>query len=260
MTTKGVVDVVFSLDASDSMRPCIDAVKTHITGFLKGLESDLQRHWDVRFDYVAHWTAESADGGGGIVHHEESLYHHEEDNGLLGALYNRQHSEPTRFFTSDIEELRKGLGRIEVAGDEGPLIALDFCLDFPWRPAEECHRVVILLTDETFETSISPELELEYMEQVQEKIEDLRIQLFVVAPDSAGFDRLSQVDKSEYEVIEALEDGLSSVDFAELLAAIGSSVSASVPNQLSKTKEVTRGLFGQEDWGFAEPGSLEDGR
>ena len=256
MTTRGVVDVVFSLDASDSMRPCIVAVKDHMSSFLEGLHADLQRKWDVRFDYVAHFTGVSA--GGGITHHHESLFHYEADNLLLDALYTKDHPKPMRCFTSDIDEFKQGLDRIQVAGDEGPLVALDSCLDFPWRYADDCHRVIIFLTDEAFETSSLPEFEIERMDQLQQKVEDLRVLLFIVAPESAGFDRLSEIDRCEYEVVDGLSDGLTGVNFDELLAGIGKSVSVSVPNQRSTVKTVTRGLFDQENWGVAESESLED--
>ena len=74
--------------------------------------------------------------------------------------------------------------------------------------------------------------------------------LFIVAPQSAVFDELSQVDKSEYEVLDSKNDGMQNVDFTKLLSAIGKSVSVS---NLQETKPpiIERGLFGQASWGGA---------
>ena len=252
MSTKGVADVVFCLDASDSMKPCIDGVKTHISSFLEGLKSDRQRSWDVRFDFLAHQTVL---GEGGVIGHGHySLYHDgefSEGGDVLTALYTGQQG---RFFTTDIDEFKRGLDKVEVIGDEGPLVALDSCLDFPWRKAGECHRVVIFMTDEPFETSSAPELERQFLEELLQKTQDLKVLLFIVAPDSPAYEELAEVDKSEYEAVDSRSAGLADVDFRKLLSGIGKSVSVSTANQQGPTAEKTvkRGLFGQTEWGTIE--------
>jgi len=247
MSTKGVADVVFCLDSSDSMKPCIDGVKAHITSFLEGLKSDQQRTWDVRFDFVAHNTVTGE--GGAIGHRHFSLYQNESGNDALTGVY--QGSGNGRFFTSDIDEFKRGLDKVEVLGDEGPLIALDTCLDFPWRKADECHRVVIFMTDEPFETSSKPEMEKPFLEELLQKTADLKILLFIVAPESSVYEKLSEVDKSEYEVVESHSAGLADVDFRKLLSGIGKSVSVSTANQQGTPveKEIKKGVFGQTGWG-----------
>jgi hypothetical protein len=246
-STKGVADVVFCLDASDSMKPCIDGVRTHIGSFLEGLKSDQQRAWDVRFDFVAHFTVKGEEDSIGHAHF--SLYHDEPENDVLDNLYLKQGTG--RFFTSNIDEFKRGLDKVQVLGDEGPLVALDSCLDFPWRKADECHRVIVFMTDEPFETSSKPEMEKQFLGQIQQKTEDLKILLFIIAPESPAYEELSEVDKSEYEVIESQSSGLADVDFKKLLSSIGKSVSVSTVFQqaLHGNKEVNRGLFGQANWG-----------
>jgi hypothetical protein len=256
MSTKGVVDVVFCLDASDSMKPCIDGVKAHISSFLEGLKADRQRTWDVRFDFLAHCALFTDHGTIGHAHF--SLFHNVnnvgEGNSVLDALYNSQQGRGGRFFTTDIEEFKRGLDEIEVAGDEGPLVALDSCLDFPWRNVDECHRVIIFMTDEPFETSSNPDMERGFLEEILQKTQDLRVLLFIVAPDSAGYEELAEVDKSEYEAVESESNGLADVDFGKLLSGIGKSVSVSTANQqgVSVEKKVKRGVFGQMEWGSVE--------
>ncbi len=258
MSTKGVADVVFCLDASDSMKPCIDGVKTHISSFLEGLKSDRQRNWDVRFDFLAHQTVL---GEGGVIGHGHySLYHNgesSEEGDVLTALYTGQKGQQGqrgRFFTTDINEFKRGLEKVEVIGDEGPFVALDSCLDFPWRKAGECHRVVIFMTDEPFETSSAPEEERQFLEELLQKTQDLKVLLFIVAPDSPAYEELAEVDKSEYEAVDGRSAGLADVDFRKLLSGIGKSVSVSTANQQKPTaeKKVKRGLFGQTEWGNVE--------
>ena len=48
MSTKGVVDVVFCIDASGSMAPCIDAVRKNLDAFLDALGGDANRKIDCR--------------------------------------------------------------------------------------------------------------------------------------------------------------------------------------------------------------------
>jgi len=233
-TTKGVADIVFCLDASYSMRPCFDAVKSHIDDFISGLKSDGQMSWDLRFDYIAHCSSD------GLFLHK-SLFCSE----VHRVLY--QGESGGRFFTTDMDELKNGLSSENVQGDESPLIALDFCLDFPWRDASECHRVVVLLTDEPFETGTNQSFQKEKLGQLIEKIMALKVILYIVGPKSEVFDELSAVDKSEYTPVDMSGDGLKSVNFSELLNYIGKSVSKSNLQQIT-TPEVSRGLFGQERW------------
>ena len=42
MSTKGVVDIVFLIDATGSMKHCIDAVKSNIQAFCRDLVNDQQ--------------------------------------------------------------------------------------------------------------------------------------------------------------------------------------------------------------------------
>src|SRR5687767_2457379 len=191
MSTKGVADIVFCLDASDSMRPCLEAMCRHIDGFIGGLSSNRQMQWDWRIDFLAHSC------GDGTMRCE-SLHH--ESVGLIDSLYRR--GGTGQFFTADLAELRRGLSRIKAFGDEAPLVALDCCLDFPWRRASGCHRVVVLMTDEPFETSHAQEEQLRQLPALINKIQKMHVMLYMVAPDSAGFDLLACIDKSVYEVVD----------------------------------------------------------
>jgi hypothetical protein len=243
MSTRGIADVVFCLDASASMQPCIEAVKRHISDFITGLTSNGQQKWDLRLDFVAHQTAES--GSGGTVFQDRSVFHDE----CHAALYGGFMQGGGRFFTADQGQFQSGLSKVVCQGDEVMLVALDFCLDFPWRPAKECHRVVIMLTDEPAETgSIVPEQKAKVADLIK-KVQDQRVMLFLVAPDSPIYQELASADKSEYEVVDDAQTGrgLAGVEFRKVLEYIGKSVSVSA-NQGAPEAKVQRGLFGQKSW------------
>jgi hypothetical protein len=240
MSTRGTADIVFCLDASSSMQPCFDAMRKHIGEFVTSLQSNAQMKWDWRLDFVAHCAG---DGGGGTVFSQRSMYH----EAVWHSLYHES-AQSRQFFTNDLEEFKRGLAGIKVSGDEAPLVALDICLDFPWRPAANCHRVVILLTDEPAEDGVAVDAQREAVPKLIQKIQKLKVLLFMVGPESEMFNQLSQVNKSEYEVVDSAGDGLSRLDFRKLLSAIGKSVSVS-NLQSSKEEPVERGLFGQASWG-----------
>lgn len=244
MSTRGRADVVFCIDSSGSMKPCIEGVRNHITDFVAGLKSDQQREWDLRLDFVSHYAGETS--GGGYAFYSRSLYN--PNPALHEALYEQGTG---KFFTSEVEDFKRGLGEIDVGADEATLMALDSCLDFPWREAGECHRVVVLMTDEAIETGVAVEVQKARIDALIDKIQKLRIMLFLVAPNSEAFDALSAADKSEYEPVTAGGDGLATVDFKEILSYVGKSVSVGVNLQQGSapTPSVQRGLFGQTGWG-----------
>lgn len=239
MSTSKTADIVFCIDASSSMKPCFNMLQQSIGSMMSGLTGG-QSTWDVRFEFIAHSASAN-----GVVRHFSVF-----NDGAIDALYG---SAQASFFTDDIAVFAKRLAAIEMVGDEAPLIALDTALDVPWRDAARCHRVVILMTDEPFEDGVFIDEQRAKLPQIIKKIQDLKVLLFIVAPHSETFDELSQVDKSEFEVLDSKNDGMRNVEFSKLLAAIGKSVSVS---NLQETRPVTveRGLFGQASWGGTTEG------
>jgi hypothetical protein len=245
MSTRRTADIVLCLDASGSMRPCIDAVKKHLGDFVDSLSGDAQIRWDLRFDFLAHAAGETS-GGAGVFNFR---CRNAGTLDLIEALY-EQSGQSDVFFTRDLDDLKRGLATIEVGGDEAPLIALDTALDFPWRDATTCHRVVIMLTDEALETGVCVRQQIERINDLVEKIHKLRVILFLVAPSSDAFDQLCAADKSEFMVVDEPHNGLSKVAFSEVLASIGKSVSVSaLQGAASNGKSARRALFGQDKWG-----------
>ncbi len=249
-STKGVVDVVFCLDASGSMAPCIDAVRKNLDVFLDALADNANRKIDCRIDFLAHSCAED----GGLVR-STSLNKNGAD--LITALYG-QAPKPHAFFTSDRDVIRKALRGVDVYGDEAMLIALDMVLDFPWRPQAGCHRVVVLLTDEPLEANAIWQTQQPKLDAVIDKVQKLGVKLYIVGPPSSGLETLAEADKCIYQKSSQSHDGLGSIDFSKVLQQIGKSVSASVL-QGRPEAGVKRALFSQDEW-VASNDSIRGGR
>lgn len=246
MAGRQTADVVFCIDASGSMAPCFRALKDNIRSFVKGLESGGQYNWDLRLDFLAY---NAGIGSGAGVFGFRSLK--QRDLGVLHSLYDqggKDQSAETLFFTSDIGEFCKALDDVEVEGDEATFIALDTALDFPWRPVSKCHRVLVVLTDEALETGVFVEKQTKKLPELIDKIHTLKVELFLVGPESDAFSDLSAADRSEYVILDNDHDGLKNADFSKVLESIGKSVSAAFPPGQFTPPEVQRALFNQHAW------------
>lgn len=200
--TKGVADLVFMLDVSGSMATCIDALRKNIEAFIDSLSRGdgnnvaPVRDWrakvvgyrDIETDGEGNWFLDSpfvrdvaalktqlaalkADGGG------------DEPESLLDALY-KVATMPASPKGSQTEDAQK------------------------WRYRSDAARVVIVFTDAPFKETMSiAEAKGGSLQDVANVVMANRIILSLFAPNFEGYDRLSQIDKSEWEVVEG--DGLS---------------------------------------------------
>jgi hypothetical protein len=274
---RGTADIVFCVDASQSMEALFRGLSEHIGEFLSSLNADPQVQWDWQMDFLAH-SAGSQDGE--YLFRHESVFHGEVVDALygrggglepvksgLGRLWRRLRGEgPTledqqgesygmarrsSFFTPLVEVFRKRLDRVECFGDESTLVALDTCLDFPWRPASVCHRCVVLLSDEAPEEGIAADWGRDGIQDLVRKVVEKRIVLHMVAPESRLLDVLAQADRSEYQVLQGRQRSLLELDFSKLLREIGQSVSRSLAwplPTLEPREEIPPALFGQDQW------------
>ena len=72
-----------------------------------------------------------------------------------------------------------------------------------WRYRSDAARVVIVFTDAPYKETMSlPEAKGGSFQDVANIIMANRIILSIFAPNFEGYDRLSQIDKSEWEVVE----------------------------------------------------------
>jgi hypothetical protein len=248
-STKGVVDVVFCLDASGSMAPCICSLRRNVGAFLDGLGGGWNTKYDCRLDFLAH----SCDENGAIVR-SNSLRN--QGVQVLANLYGPTPNHSS-FFTTEPASIRFALEEVATFGDEAMLLALDTCLDFPWRSRSNCHRVIVMLTDEPLETNAAAIDQKRMIGPMIDKIQALGVMLFMVAPKSDAFNELAEADKSQYQRSAQAHDGLNSIDFNRILSHIGKSVSMSSLHHGSD-QPVQRALFGQNRWGSSS-GEIKGG-
>ncbi len=199
--TKGVADLVFMVDVSGSMATCIAALRTNIEAFIDSLSrgdgNNVAPVRDWRAKVVGYRDIE-ADGDGWFL------------------------DSP---FVRDVAALKTQLSALkaEGGGDE-PESLLDALYKVAtmeanpkgsptedaqkWRYRSDAARVVVVFTDARFKETMSiAEAKGGSLQDVANVLMANRIILSLFAPNFEGYDRLSQVDKSEWEVVEA--DGLS---------------------------------------------------
>jgi hypothetical protein len=231
--TKGVADIVFLIDISGSMAPCIDALRRNIEAFIDSLS-----HGD------ANNAAPVRDWRGKIVGYRD--FEADQAAGLPWIVDND--------FVRDAAALKAQLGTLQAnGGGDEPESLLDalykvasmeaspkgFQTEEPlkWRYRSEAARVVIVFTDASFKETMSiPEAKGGSLQDVANLVMANRIILSLFAPNFEGYDRLSQIDKSEWEVVEyeglnaqeALQKFTSDpVNFRNTLKQLAASVSRS---------------------------------
>jgi hypothetical protein len=197
--TKGVADIVFLIDVSGSMASCIDALRKNIEVFIDSLN---------RGD--ANNAAPVKDWRGKVVGYRD--IEHAEADGLPWIVDNP--------FVRDTASLKAQLGTLRAAGGgDEPESLLDALYQVAsmeaipkgsqsedagkWRYRSDAARVVIVFTDASFKETMSlPEARGGSLQDVANVIMGNRIILSLFAPNFEGYDRLSQIDKSEWEVVE----------------------------------------------------------
>jgi hypothetical protein len=197
--TKGVADVVFLIDVSGSMAPIIDALRKNIEAFVDSLSaggannSAPVRDWRGKVVGYRDIEAASSEGLEWIEDHPfvrdtaalkaqlaslKAQGGGDEPESLLDALYK----------VATMEATAKG-SQSEDAGK--------------WRYRSDAARVVVVFTDASFKETLSlPEAKGGSLQDVANVVMANRIILSLFAPNFEGYDRLSQIDKSEWEAVE----------------------------------------------------------
>lgn len=223
------------------MTPCIKAVCKHINDLVKGLCAGGQSAWDVRFDYLAF-----SDYAGS--HFYKSTYL--DAGGIINAIYGKR--DESKFFTSDFRTFQKSLNQVDTYICQQHLHALDLACDFPWRPSSSCHRVIILLTDDSPDEGCDRPM----MDKLINKLMEKRIKLFIVAPAAEEYYYLAQADRSEYnDSVPHLDLTPQSIDFSKMLETIGKSVSVS--QFQSGGSNDPKPLYGQDRWRSAKDSGVK---
>jgi hypothetical protein len=197
--TKGVADVVFLIDVTGSMAPIIDALRKNIETFVDSLSTGDANNAapvrDWRGKVVGYRDIEAAQSEG-LEWYEDHPFVRDtvalkaqlaglkaqgggdEPESLLDALYK----------VANMEASSKG-AQSEDANK--------------WRYRSDAARVVVVFTDAPFKETMSiPEAKGGALQDVANIVMANRIILSLFAPNFEGYDRLSQIDKSEWEVVE----------------------------------------------------------
>ena len=231
--TKGVADMVFLVDVSGSMSPCIDALRRNIEAFIDSLSrGDANnaapvKDWRAKVVGYRDFEAAGAEGLPWIV-----------DNPFVrdaGALKSQLAALDANGGGDEPESLLDAL--YTVASMQATPKGSQTEDPTKWRYRSDAARVVIVFTDASFKETLSvPEAKGGSLQDVANIIMANRVILSLFAPNFEGYDRLSQVDKSEWEVVEyeglnpqqALEKFTSDpVNFRNTLKQLAASVSRS---------------------------------
>ena len=188
---QGVVDFVFLIDATGSMRDCIQDIKNNLGVFLDELVNNPQSP-------VKDWRGKVFGFRDAVV----------DKNAFVDNA-----------FVSDAESLKAQLASLEATGGgdepESLLDALyklanmgqsDKAAQTPdggrWRYRSTAARVVIIFTDATFHSEMAiPEAKGGTLDDVATALQGNRIFLSVFAPDRPCFDKLAEIDKVELNVV-----------------------------------------------------------
>jgi hypothetical protein len=197
--TKGVADVVFLIDVSGSMAPIIDALRKNIEAFVDSLSSG-----------GANNAAPVRDWRGKVVGYRDI-----EAASSEGLEWIEDHP-----FVRDTAALKAQLASLKAqGGGDEPESLLDALYKIAtleatpkgsqsedaskWRYRSDAARVVVVFTDASFKETLSiPEAKGGSLQDVANVVMANRIILSLFAPNFEGYDRLSQIDKSEWEVVE----------------------------------------------------------
>lgn len=197
---KGIVDIVFLIDATGSMQPCIDAVKNSVRMFIGELNGGANNQKPVK-----EWRAK-------VVGYRDFIYDSEPlvDNPFtddvavlesqLGALVAEGGSD-------EPESLLEGIYHVANMGqtDRGEPLSPN-----KWRNRSEGARVVIIFTDATYH-EVMEEPKGGTFDDVNILVITNKIWLQLFAPEDMDCHAaLSRIDKAcyyEYEYDETREGG-----------------------------------------------------
>ena len=221
---KGVVDMVFVIDATGSMTPCIDALKGNLEAFIDGLHGGNLP--------IKSWR-------GRVVGYRD-----------YEADANPLEDHP---FVGDVEALKAQLRTLkaEGGGDE-PESLLDALYKVAtteqgakgatedpdkWRYRSEATRVVIVFTDASYKPSMAiAEARGGTLDDLANALTNGRIFLNLFVPNLPCYVTMSSLDKCEVETFDAvdgsLQKGLEALSadkprFRKILEQMAKSVSAS---------------------------------
>jgi hypothetical protein len=195
---RGVADIVFLIDVTGSMQPCIDALRDNIRTFIDTLStSDANNSNPIK------------DWRGRVIGYRD----HKHDAEWLVQFP----------FVRDTNELKGQLSKLQAQGGgdepESLLDALYMVSTCPqgakgevdelkWRYLSDASRVVVLFTDATYHAKMTiPEAAGGDVDDVINHLTTSKILLTYFAPNLPCYDELAKLPKSAFECID-IEPGM----------------------------------------------------
>ena len=198
---KGVADIVFLLDVSGSMQPCLDALKANISKLVEYMtqpganEPAVVADWRIK---ICGYRDAKADGD---QWWEESAFTDDLDqiHACLGALEAKGGGD-------EPESLLDGLWRLAKmsASAAGAQPEPDY-----WRHHHDAARCVIVFTDASCHmVTGSPGAGGASFEDVAREVMAARLRLSIYCPEADCYQSISGIDKCEIEFIGSLSDAV----------------------------------------------------
>ena len=232
------VDIVFVVDASDSMSPCFQKLRDNLRSFIQPLN---QASFEIRYGLVAYNAG--ADGGNAIYEH---TFIGGNNPSLVKELYSPQ-SNIDNYFTSDANKFLQALDSVRTQGDENSPLALDIAADFPFDDIAESRRVIAFFSNEKLEDGILEKEPLSKFQQVLQKIAKRKISLYGYLPASNSAAMMMRLPKSIIKAVGEGADCWDNVDFGQMLEQMGKSISVSTLQMVSEPA-YTKAVYGQNTW------------
>ena len=202
------VDIVFLIDATGSMADCIDAVKASLGSFIDTLVGDQSPIKDWRARVVGYRDA-NCDGDMWL---ETNPFVANDISGLRSQL-DRLTAQGGG---DEPESLLDALGYVCSWGELAPAASPDY---ESWRHRAECKRAIVLFTDATYQATMSAKSGNAggTVDDIISSLAAKRIQLLMVAPGVACFDKLTETDNSMLvrELASPFAESLKSLSHAD---------------------------------------------
>ena len=251
-------DVLFVLDASGSMRPCFDQLRTHIKRFVEPFKT--AGFTSLRLGLLA-YSANKDRTHNRIVYRNMFLCPNHASN--MATLYGDHETASKMFFTNtssiegNVDKFVRRLDEIKCLGDEDTPFAMDCAADFPFEPINTTRRVIILFTDERIDDGVSKMKSVgenySTLDKIMDKISKKHISLYFYGPSSPATEVLEDYPRVVYQNVIAYQDRHSptetwdSLNIGRVLESLGKSISRSA---LSATEEpeTERAIYHQDTW------------
>lgn len=198
---KGIADIVFLIDISGSMQPCMDALKNNIGVLVDQMTNPGPNSEAV----VKDWRIKIC--------------------GYRDAIYDGSKWWEERPFTSDVSQIRSDLNSLQaMGGEDEPESLLDGLWKLSkmpstakgaqaesnsWRYHQDAARCVIVFTDASCHmTTSATEAGGATFDDVAREVMAARLRLSIYAPETDCYHTIGAIDKCEIEFVGTLTDAV----------------------------------------------------